>query len=375
MIIDGDAARAGEPVAARAIRAATLARRCIDLNEAAQARAYAEAALTVLLDDPSPKVRAAMADVLSTSAHAPLHLITALAADQPDVAGYVLARSLLLTDADLVDRVAFGAPVVQRLVAARPHVSCAVSAAIGEVGSPEAVLELLQNRCARIAGVSFRRVCERLGADGPVREALLAHPKLPAECRHILAAKLGETLRSLPLVSRLLGERRSEKVVRQATSRASMQIAESCPPEELPALVEHLRLSGEITTAFILRATAGGQIDFLAAILAALSEVEPARIAAILSRGRPAALAALFRSAGLAEATHAPLSTAIAAWRAVTAGASDAGPAEIARVMLETVGRGRFAAANDDLAALLRAMHLEFMRETAPERLKALSAA
>lgn len=99
-----------EPVAARVVRAAHLARQCVDQNLPDHLRAQAEAALTLLLDDPSPKVRVAMADVLSTSVHSPLHIVTALAADQPDVAGYILARSTLLSDADLVDRVAYGAP-------------------------------------------------------------------------------------------------------------------------------------------------------------------------------------------------------------------------------------------------------------------------
>lgn len=40
--------------------------------------------------------------------------------------------------------------------------------------------------------------------------------------------------------------------------------------DELPALVEHLRLREEITTAFILRTVAGGRMDLLAALLAYL---------------------------------------------------------------------------------------------------------
>ena len=40
------------------------------------------------------------------SHHAPLQIVSALASDQPEVAALVLARSPLLTDADLIDRVA-----------------------------------------------------------------------------------------------------------------------------------------------------------------------------------------------------------------------------------------------------------------------------
>src|SRR5690606_17546944 len=164
---------------------------------------------------------------------------------------------------------------------------------------------------------------------------------LPAECRHLLAVKVGEVLQSLPLVKLLLGERRANKVVSDATARASIQLAENCSQEELPALVEHLRLRGEITTSFVIRAVAGGRIDFFASLLAALSDLDDARICAIISGGRPAALAALLRSAGLSDATHTPLIVAIEAWRAVAAGRKRMGAAQISALMCKAAGRGR----------------------------------
>src|SRR5690606_36646396 len=124
-------------VAMRVVRAARMARQCIDQIQPDHVRARAEAALTLLLDDPSPKVRMAMADVLSTSVQSPLYIVTALAADQPEVAGYILARSTLLSDTDLIDRVAYGAPSIQVLIAALPRVSLAVAAAIAEIGNSE----------------------------------------------------------------------------------------------------------------------------------------------------------------------------------------------------------------------------------------------
>lgn len=44
-----------EPVAARVVRTAQLARQCIDQLQSDHVRAHAEAALTLLLDDPSRK--------------------------------------------------------------------------------------------------------------------------------------------------------------------------------------------------------------------------------------------------------------------------------------------------------------------------------
>ena len=93
----------------RAAAAAALARAYVGHDLPFEDRCAAEAALTLLLDDPSAKVRKAMAEALALSHHAPPQIVSALASDQPEVASVVLARSPLLTDADLIERVASGA--------------------------------------------------------------------------------------------------------------------------------------------------------------------------------------------------------------------------------------------------------------------------
>ncbi|RWF37690.1 MAG: hypothetical protein EOS66_33615, partial [Mesorhizobium sp.] len=104
-----DTARVSE----RAAAASALARAYINSDLPFEDRCAAEAALTLLLDDASSKVRQALAEALSMSHHAPPQVISALAADQPEVATLVLARSPLLTDADLVERVVCGQKATQ----------------------------------------------------------------------------------------------------------------------------------------------------------------------------------------------------------------------------------------------------------------------
>src|ERR1700674_4765156 len=99
-------------------------------------RAAAEGALIMLLDDPSPLVRAELARALAFSEHAPPAVILGLAIDQPEVASWVLEHSPLLVDADLVDAVATAAgPQAQAAIANRGNLPCSVSAALAEVGS------------------------------------------------------------------------------------------------------------------------------------------------------------------------------------------------------------------------------------------------
>ena len=69
-------------VAEREAAAAALARAFVDHQLPFEDRCEAEAALTLLLDDPSPKVRAALAEAPSMSRYAPPQIIAALAADQ-----------------------------------------------------------------------------------------------------------------------------------------------------------------------------------------------------------------------------------------------------------------------------------------------------
>src|SRR5262249_37131822 len=149
-------------------------------------RIAAEGALVMLLDDPSPLVRGAMAGALASSPDAPPAVILALASDQPDIAAIVLERSPLLLDADLVDCVGAGAPAAQAAVARRPALPRSVAAAIAEVGSAEACLTLIENDSADIAPFSLDRIVERHGHLAAVREAMLACDDLPLHTRQAL---------------------------------------------------------------------------------------------------------------------------------------------------------------------------------------------
>src|SRR5437762_1583821 len=108
-------------------------------------RIAAEGAMIMLLDDPSPLVRRALADALGSSRDAPPTVVHALINDQPDIAVIVLERSPLLLDSDLVDSVAVGGSEIQTAIARRESLPRSVSAAVAEVGSAEACLTLIEN--------------------------------------------------------------------------------------------------------------------------------------------------------------------------------------------------------------------------------------
>lgn len=363
----------------RAAAASALARAFVEHQLPFEDRCEAEAALTLLLDDPSSKVRAALAEALSMSRHAPAQIIAALAADQEDVAACVLVRSPLLTDFDLIDRAAGAPAAIQALIASRPVVSMSLAAAIAEVGELEACKALLGNDGAAIASLSFRRMAERFGHEAVLREALLSDPRLPGDCRHMLLVKLGEALRTSPLVLALMGTARAERVTREACTRASLMLIDRTLTNEHAALIEHLRLRGDLTASFLVRVVAHGKIDFLGSVLISLSGQSETRVRALLASGRDVAVAALFRTCGLGEGLHRIFLLALKVWRDVANGRRVAGAQEVSWLMLKEIGAapGQSGPAESDseVAVLVKAIHLESLRDNAREHALAIAAA
>ncbi|MGD9913685.1 MAG: DUF2336 domain-containing protein [Rhizobiaceae bacterium] len=359
-------------VAERAAAAAALARAYVNKQLPFEDRCAAEAALTLLLDDPSSKVRAAMAEALAMSRHAPIQIVSALASDQPEVAAWVLSLSPLFSDADLIDRVASGDASVQSIVARRASVSRSLAAALAEVGDAKAGIELLGNSGASIAAMSFRRIAERHGHIASAREALLAHRALPTECRHMLLVKVGEALKGSSLVVALMGKARAERITRDACIKASVTLIDRTDADEHDALVEHLRLAGELTPSFVVRTVAYGKIDFFGAVLVSLTGQSRQRVTAMLAGAQNVALSALFRQAGLAPPTHAVILTALKIWRQVARGERVAGVQEVTWMMLRELGD---KAIDGDLATLLKSIHVEELRQNARGHALAIAAA
>src|SRR3974390_2429107 len=84
------------PASGRAEATSALARAYLYSDLSPDDLAAAEGAMIMLLDDPSPLVRRAMAEVFASSQKAPPVIVHALAADQPGVALPLIARSPLL---------------------------------------------------------------------------------------------------------------------------------------------------------------------------------------------------------------------------------------------------------------------------------------
>ena len=253
---------------AEATRALARAWLISDLSE--DDRAAAEGALLMLLDDPSPLVRQAMAEVFARSVEAPAAIVQALSLDQPSIALPVLEHSPLLIDADLVDIVATGNSEMQCAIARRINLPPSVSAAIAEVGSAAAALELIENAYAELAPFSWDRIVERHGHLAAIRESMLVLEGLPAATRVALVAKLSDTLAQFVVARNWLSADRAGRLASEARERSTVNIAARSRGEDMQGLVQHLRATGQLTAGLILRALLSGNLELFDAALAEL---------------------------------------------------------------------------------------------------------
>jgi len=291
------------PSGIRAEATGALARAYLYSEMTDSDRLAAEGAMTMLLDDPSPLVRRAMADVFASTEYAPPNIVHALACDQPDVAGPVLHRSPLLLDADLVEAVASGEVVRQAAVAMRALLPCSVAAAIAEVGCAEACLVLLENPHAEIVPFSLDRIVDRHGHLAAIRDSLLARSDLSATTRQALVVKLSDTLAEFVTAREWLAADRARRVTREACEKATVVLAAESPESEVRPLIRHLCESGQLNAGLILRSLLSGNVEFFEEALAELAGVPLARVAGIVHDRRGASFRALYDKAGLPAST------------------------------------------------------------------------
>ncbi|TAK49395.1 MAG: DUF2336 domain-containing protein [Xanthobacteraceae bacterium] len=332
-------------------------------------RAAAEGALLMLLDDASPLVRQAMAEVFAASADAPPAIVHALAADQPSVALPVIEFSPLLIDTDLVDLVATAATDLQCAVARRHLLPVAVAAAVAEVAGPEACLELLENPGAELAEFSLRRIVERHGHLAAIREALIVRDDLPAPVRLVLMERTADVLTRFVVACNWLSSERAERAAADARSRSLMTIAAvAVRGTDIAGLVHHLHEAGQLTPALVLRALLSGNMAMFEQALIELTGLPPERVGAMVMERGGTSLKALMTRAGFPEGTILAFRAALSALHEIGFAGTVGGVTRLRRTMVErvlTACEDAPAADAEPLLILLRRFATEAAREEA----------
>lgn len=300
-------------------------------------RASAEAAMTVLLDDPSPMVRQALATALGGSHYAPSAVIHALAHDQGDIAATVLAQSPVLSEAELIDAVAHGDWRAQCAVACRLTISVTLAGALSEIAGADACLALLQNSDAIVTPSILARIAERHGQDGEVRAELLARDDLPADARQVAISALTTSLSCFVVERGWLTASKAERVAAEASDKATIAIAGLGRRDELTGLVRHLMRSGQLTPALILRALLSQNLRLFEEALAQLSGMPVNRVSGFVHGRRLAGFEALYDKAGLPRKAFPAFQAALDAMAEQGSPGDAASEARLSRRMTERV--------------------------------------
>jgi uncharacterized protein (DUF2336 family) len=351
----------------RCAAAQSIARTALDPALDLEERCIAESALAMLLDDPSSKVRRALADVLSLCARAPLAMLDALALDQHDVAAPVLARSIL-GDETLIAALSLGNADSAVLIADRSSVSARIAFEIADRCDVRACLALATNPTAQCGEDALSRMIERhAGVSGDLRGALLADPRLTLTQRQMLVNAVGQALASSSFVSRLIGTMRAEALRKDAVTEAPLLIVEQAEPSSLPAYARSLRDAGRLTANLMMKAMVHGRIDFVASCLSELSGRRGSQVRDILVKGGEGAVCALLKDVGFKGGMLPLAHEGLALWRDVAAGRIEIGRQEIAWRLMRRAEELRYKgqAGNDDLSAFLRRIYLDIARANA----------
>jgi uncharacterized protein (DUF2336 family) len=349
--------------AARMIARTTL-RQDIDLEE----RCTAEAALSLLLDDPSPLVRGALSEVLSLSSLAPRQILHALALDQFEVSAAVLARSAL-GEETLIEVIKRDASQAAAIIADRANLPARVAMAIAERCGIEPCLILITNRSAKMTASILSKIIERHHTSPEMRGALLADQRLDLTARQKLIDASSHAVCTSNFVQRLIGAHRAVELERETVFDSSLDLVEYAELEALPKYVHSLHQQGRLTNALAMKSLVYGRIDFVATIMSDLSARSEDHIRAVLVRGGENAIRALLKDIGFSGLMLQLALRALLTWRDVASGKMSIGRQELAWQLMreaETAERGLdHNPENDNLAAFMRKIYLEITRTNA----------
>jgi uncharacterized protein (DUF2336 family) len=179
---------------------------------------------------------------------------------------------------------------VQCAIARRTKLPAPVCAAIAEVGTAAAALELIANASAKLEPISYGRIAERHGHLPAIREKMLF-----VVGRNWLSAD------------------RAGRVARETRARSTVNIAAQSRGDDMRGLVRHLRATGQLTAGLILRALLSANLELFDCALVELSGLPQARVSALLHDRGGASLNALLTRAGLPPSTFPAFRAALEA--------------------------------------------------------------
>src|SRR5690606_34194457 len=188
------------------------------------------AALIGFLDDPSVKVRAALAYGLLHARDAPRPVLLALLQDSLVISRAIAQYSPALIDADLIPLVQAADTVLLVAIAERERLSQRLAHAIIARGQRPLILKLLERRDVPLAPALLADLATTHGAtDACLRGLLLRRPELPAATRLFLVEAAASALEDCRLVKGAVQPERLLRLLRDGIDTSMAEIGERQP--------------------------------------------------------------------------------------------------------------------------------------------------
>jgi uncharacterized protein (DUF2336 family) len=269
---------------------------------AADEHAALYASLVGFLDDPSVKVRAALAYGLLHSAEAPRPVMLALLHDSAVIARAVVQYSPVLIDADLIGRVReFDLPMLIAL-SQRQTISARLAATMIARNEIPITLRLLRRHDIGLGETTLNAIAQELGEQAEARGALLARPDLPASARLLLIQRVTAALREVRLVKGALTPEHLNRVLRNSSDTALSAIGErDAARDGQGAYVATLIERDVLSTRVLMHAVVTGHVMFFANCLAELGQTPSSKVFSLLESGSRSALNALLVRCGISD--------------------------------------------------------------------------
>ena len=253
----------------------------------------------IMAQDAELAVRRALSESLRSATQLPRDVALRLAKDVEAVALPILISSPVLTDADLMALVKSGSSSKQEAIASRTSVSEQVAGALVTHGSEGAVATLMGNAGAHITAASLGSAIDRFGDSDRVKTAMVHRAELPVAIAERLVVIVSEMLQSYLVRHHELPVAVATDIVLRSRERATLQVSIGSGEQELERLVRQMHRNQRLTPLLVLRALCLGDLAFFEVAMAVMAKVPITNARILIDDAGPNGLASLYEKAGM----------------------------------------------------------------------------
>jgi uncharacterized protein (DUF2336 family) len=264
-------------------------------------RLLAQDIVRILAQDAEVVVRASVSRRLRRSPNLPRDVAQKLADDIDAVALPLLAESLVLTDEDLVDLVRRGSATRHEVIAARANLAETVSDALITHAAEPAVTVLMGNETARIGQPGLDRAITRFAGSDRVKQAMVLRHSLPITVAERLVALVSRELQQHLVKAHALPPGIASDIVLRSREQAIIRLSMGSSEADLGRMVAQMHHSGRLTPTLVFRALCTGDIAFFEAAMAVKGDVPVADAQLLIHESSGLGLAGLYRKAMMPE--------------------------------------------------------------------------